>query len=118
MLFLNLHFQDVQTKMCGAKGISYSANISFPVNKKAFEQAKYSASKQADDDGKIIGIDNDFMKAYIDISDNVNASLCIKMCHIHIIMTMLSVTLLTTILIKVYQKINLFVSLHRQRKFF
>ena len=65
--------EDVQTKMCGAKGISYSANISFPVNKKAFEQAKYSASKQADDDGKIIGIDNDFMKAYIDISDNVNA---------------------------------------------
>ena len=65
--------EDVQTKMCGAKGISYSANISFPVNKKAFEQAKYSASKQADDDGKIIGIDNDFMKAYIDIADNVNA---------------------------------------------
>ena len=29
--------EDVQTKMCGAKGISYSANISFPVNKKAFE---------------------------------------------------------------------------------
>lgn len=64
--------EDVQTKMCGAKGISYSANISFPVNKKAFEQAKYSASKQADDDGKIIGIDNDFMQTYINAIEKIN----------------------------------------------
>ena len=64
--------EDVQTKMCGAKGFSYSANISFPVNKKAFEQAKYSASKQADDDGKIIGIDNDFMQTYINAIEKIN----------------------------------------------
>ena len=64
--------EDVQTKMCGAKGILYSANISFPVNKKAFEQAKYSASKQADDDGKIIGIDNDFMQTYINAIEKIN----------------------------------------------
>ena len=64
--------EDVQTKMCGAKGISYSANISFPVNKKAFEQAKYSASKQADDDGKFIGIDNDFMQTYINVIEKIN----------------------------------------------
>lgn len=64
---------DVQMKMCGAKGNSCSASIAFPVNKKAYEQSKYTASKRTDDNGKIIGIDNDFVGSYINIADNINA---------------------------------------------
>lgn len=63
---------DVQMKLCGAKGNSFSASIAFPVNQKAYEQAKYTASTLTDDNGEIIGIDNDFVGAYINIADNVN----------------------------------------------
>ena len=37
-----------------------------------FTKSLYVGSR-TDDNNKIIGIDNDFMKAYIDIADNVNA---------------------------------------------
>ena len=38
-----------------------------------YDNAKLVAGSKTDDNNKIIGIDNDFMKAYIDIADNVNA---------------------------------------------
>ena len=38
-----------------------------------YDNAKLVAGSRTDDNNKIIGIDNDFMKAYIDIADNVNA---------------------------------------------
>ena len=38
-----------------------------------YDNAKHVAGSRTDDNNKIIGIDNDFMKAYIDIADNVNA---------------------------------------------
>lgn len=63
---------DCQIKMCGAKGNSFSSSISFPVNKKAYEQLKDKASKVTDDNDKIIGIDNDFINTYMEIANNVN----------------------------------------------
>lgn len=63
---------DCQMRICGAKGNSLSASISFPVNNKAYEQLKYTASRVTDDDDRIIGIDNDFIRTYMKIADNVN----------------------------------------------
>jgi ABC-type glycerol-3-phosphate transport system substrate-binding protein len=63
---------EVQMKMCGAIGNSYSASTAFPVNKKAFEQSKYVASTRTDDDEKIIGIENDFVSSYIDVAEKIN----------------------------------------------
>ena len=48
-------------------------NIPKLINQEAFDNAKLVAGSRTDDNNKIIGIDNDFMKAYIDIADNVNA---------------------------------------------
>ena len=63
---------DCQMRICGAKGNSLSASISFPLNNKAYEQLKYTASRVTDDDDRIIGIDNDFISTYMKIADNVN----------------------------------------------
>lgn len=63
---------DCQMRICGAKGNSLSASISFPLNNKAYEQLKYTASRVTDDDDRIIGIDNDFIRTYMKIADNVN----------------------------------------------
>lgn len=63
---------DCQMRICGTKGNSLSASISFPVNNKAYEQLKYTASRVTDDDDRIIGIDNDFIRTYMKIADNVN----------------------------------------------
>ena len=43
------------------------------MNISVYDNAKLVAGSRTDDNNKIIGIDNDFMKAYIDIADNVNA---------------------------------------------
>ena len=63
---------DCQMRICGAKGNSLSASISFPLNNKAYEQLKYTASRVTDDDDRIIGIDNDFISTYMKIADYVN----------------------------------------------
>lgn len=63
---------DCQMRICGAKGNSFSASISFPLNNKAYEQLKYTASRVTDDDDRIIGIDNDFISTYMKIADYVN----------------------------------------------
>lgn len=63
---------DCQMRICGAKGNSLSASISFPFNNKAYEQLKYTASRVTDDDDRIIGIDNDFISTYMKIADYVN----------------------------------------------
>lgn len=63
---------DCQMRICGAKGNSLSASISFPLNNKAYEQLKYTASRVTDDDDRIIGIDNDFISKYMKIADYVN----------------------------------------------
>ena len=63
---------DCQMRICGAKGNSLSASISFPLNKKAYEQLKYTASRVTGDDDRIIGIDNDFISTYMKIADYVN----------------------------------------------
>ena len=63
---------DCQMRICGAKGNSLSASISFPLNNKAYEQLKYTASRVTDDDDRIIGIDNDFIGTYMKIADYVN----------------------------------------------
>lgn len=63
---------NVQMRICGAKGSSYSASISFPVNKAAYEQSKYTASMMTDDSEEIIGINNNFVRSYINIADNIN----------------------------------------------
>ena len=54
-------------------GATASGSLSFPVNISVYDNAKLVAGSRTDDNNKIIGIDNDFMKAYIDIADNVNA---------------------------------------------
>ena len=54
-------------------GATASGSLSFPVNMSVYDNAKLVAGSRTDDNNKIIGIDNDFMKAYIDIADNVNA---------------------------------------------
>lgn len=54
-------------------GATASGSLSFPVNMSVYDNAKLVAGSKTDDNNKIIGIDNDFMKAYIDIADNVNA---------------------------------------------
>lgn len=54
-------------------GATASGSLSFPVNISVYDNAKLVAGSKTDDNNKIIGIDNDFMKAYIDIADNVNA---------------------------------------------
>lgn len=54
-------------------GATASGSLSFPVNVSVYDNAKLVAGSRTDDNNKIIGIDNDFMKAYIDIADNVNA---------------------------------------------
>lgn len=64
--------EDCQMRICGAKGNSLSASISFPLNNKAYEQLKYTASRVTDDDDRIIGIDNDFISTYMKIADYVN----------------------------------------------
>ena len=43
------------------------------MNMSVYDNAKLVAGSRTDDNNKIIGIDNDFMKAYIDIADNVNS---------------------------------------------
>lgn len=63
---------DCQMRICGAKGNSLSASISFPLNNKAYEQLKYTASRVTDGDDRIIGIDNDFISTYMKIADYVN----------------------------------------------
>lgn len=63
---------DCQMRICGAKGNSLPASISFPLNNKAYEQLKYTASRVTDDDDRIIGIDNDFISTYMKIADYVN----------------------------------------------
>ncbi|WP_444433591.1 ABC transporter substrate-binding protein [Ruminococcus sp.] len=63
---------DCQMRICGAKGNSLSASISFPLNNKAYEQLKYTASRVTDDDDRIIGIDNDFISTYMKIADYVD----------------------------------------------
>lgn len=63
---------ECQMRICGAKGNSLSASISFPLNNKAYEQLKYTASRVTDDDDRIIGIDNDFISTYMKIADYVN----------------------------------------------
>ena len=63
---------DCQMRICGAKGNSLSASISFPLNNKAYEQLKYTASRVTDDDDRIIGIDNDCRGGYRYIADYVN----------------------------------------------
>lgn len=63
---------DCQMRICGAKGNSLSASISFPLNNKAYEQLKYTASRVTYDDDRIIGIDNDFISTYMKIADYVN----------------------------------------------
>lgn len=63
---------DCQMRICGEKGNSLSASISFPLNNKAYEQLKYTASRVTDDDDRIIGIDNDFISTYMKIADYVN----------------------------------------------
>ena len=63
---------DCQMRICGAKGNSLSASISFPLNNKAYEQLKYTASRVTDDDDRIIGIDNDFISTDMKIADYVN----------------------------------------------
>ena len=63
---------DCQMRICGAKGNSLSASISFPLNNKAYEQLKYTASRVTDDDDRIIGTDNDFISTYMKIADYVN----------------------------------------------
>lgn len=63
---------DCQMRICGEKGSSLSASISFPLNNKAYEQLKYTASRVTDDDDRIIGIDNDFISTYMKIADYVN----------------------------------------------
>lgn len=62
----------VQMNLCGAAGNSYSANIAFPVNKRAYERSKIISSKRTDDNDEVIGIDNDFVGTYINIAENVN----------------------------------------------
>ena len=54
-------------------GATASGSLSFPVNMSVYNNAKLDAASRTDDNNEIIGIDNDFMKAYIDIADNVNA---------------------------------------------
>ena len=54
-------------------GATASGSLSFPVNMSVYDNAKLDAASRTDDNNEIIGIDNDFMKAYIDIADNVNA---------------------------------------------
>lgn len=54
-------------------GSTASGDLSFPVNKTVYDNSKYVASIRTDDNEKIIGINNKFMEAYIDIVDNVNA---------------------------------------------
>lgn len=74
--------EDVQMSLCGAKGNSYSASIAFPVNKNAYEQSKLSASNLKDDNDEFIGIDNDFVGAYMEIAENINqCSLYMDVSH-------------------------------------
>ena len=54
-------------------GATASGSLSFPVNMSVYDNAKLDAASRTDDNNEIIGIDNEFMKAYIDIADNVNA---------------------------------------------
>ena len=54
-------------------GATASGSLSFPVNKSVYNNAKLDAGSRTDDNNEIIGIDNEFMKAYIDIADNVNS---------------------------------------------
>lgn len=75
---------DCQMRICGAKGNSLSASISFPLNNKAYEQLKYTASRVTDDDDRIIGIDNDFISTYMKIADYVNQCTLIGVHPIHI----------------------------------
>lgn len=63
---------DCQLKICGAKGNSLLSDISFPVNKKAYEQLKYKAGRVTDDNDKIVGIDNDFINTYMEINEKIN----------------------------------------------
>ena len=73
---------DAQMRLCGAKGDVYSSSLAFPVNKKAYQQLKVTASKKVDDDDKIIGINNDFICAYINIAEKLNeCSLYMDVSH-------------------------------------
>ena len=54
-------------------GATASGSLSFPVNMSVYDNAKLVAASRTDDNDEIIGIDNEFMKAYIDIADNVNS---------------------------------------------
>lgn len=67
--------EDEQEYQCGDKensDYSGSGNISHPVRNEAFNNSIYTASQRTDDNNNIMGIDNDYMASYIDMTKNIS----------------------------------------------
>lgn len=63
--------EDAQERFCYAKGHEIFGNISHPVRKEAFEKSIAAADNTENDMGEVLGIDTEFMQAYIDMSRNI-----------------------------------------------
>ena len=64
---------EMKKKSPGVEIILLTAHGNIPDGVQAIKNGAFDYITKGDDNNKIIGIDNDFMKAYIDIADNVNA---------------------------------------------